>query len=153
MATTETTAPPTHVPKVCAYITRSDGKLLVFEGPEHEGYQVPKGTVEPGERPREALFREVPEETGLGALASATHLATDVWTRRHSPHKRYVRHFYHATVYEPRDSWSHVVTGEGEERGETFECTWVDPTDADDHEFALELDDYVPAVRDGTVSR
>ena len=124
MATTETTASPTHVPKVCAYITRSDGKLLVFEGPEHEGYQVPKGTVEPGERPREALFREVPEETGLGALASATHLATDVWTRRHSPHKRYVRHFYHATVYEPRDSWSHVHSNVSPRSSPSPVTTW-----------------------------
>jgi 8-oxo-dGTP pyrophosphatase MutT (NUDIX family) len=149
MATTETTT-PMHVPKVCAYITRGDGKLLVFEGPGHEGLQVPKGTVEPGEDPREALFREVLEESGLGALASTTHVATDVWTRRLSPHKRYVRHFYHATVYEPRDSWEHVVTGEGEERGETFEFSWVDPAEVDGHEFALSLDDYVPAVEDRT---
>jgi 8-oxo-dGTP pyrophosphatase MutT (NUDIX family) len=147
MATTEA-ATPMHVPKVCAYITRSDGKLLVFEGPGHEGLQIPKGTVEQGEDPREALFREVLEESGLGALASTTHVATDVWTRRLSPHKRYVRHFYHATVYEPRDSWSHVVTGEGEESGETFEFSWVDPAEVDDHEFALELDDYVPALAD-----
>ena len=134
----------THVQKVCAYITRGEGELLVFEGPGHDGLQIPKGTVESGETPREALFREVIEESGLGALASTHRLASDVWTRRRSPLKRYVRHFYHATVYEPRDSWSHEVTGDGEERGEVFEFSWVDPTD--DHEFALALDDYVPAI-------
>lgn len=148
MATTETTT-PSHVPKVCAYITRADGKLLVFEGAGHEGLQVPKGTVEAGEDPREALFREVVEESGLGALNSTSHVATDVWTRRLSPHKRYVRHFYHATVYEPRDSWTHVVTGDGEEAGEAFEYQWVDPAGVD-QEFALALDDYLPAVVGGT---
>jgi len=149
MATTETTT-AMHVPKVCAYITRGDGKLLVFEGPGHDGLQIPKGTVEPGEDPREALFREVLEESGLGALNSTRHVATDVWTRRLSPHKRYVRHFYHATVYEPRDNWTHEVTGEGEEAGETFHFRWVDPERVDDREFALELDDYVQAVAETT---
>ncbi len=146
METTETAA-AMHVPKACAYITRDDGELLVFEGPGHDGLQVPKGTVEPGEDPREALFREVLEESGLGALNGTSHVATDVWTRRLSPHKRYVRHFYHARVYEPRDRWSHVVTGEGTEAGETFEFRWVDAGDLDEP-FALALDDYLAAVVD-----
>ena len=128
--------------KACAYITRGGRELLVFESPEHEGLQIPKGTVEPGEGLREALYREVVEESGLGTLASTDHLVTDVWTRRRS--KRYVRHFYHATVYEAPDEWTHVVTGEGEESGETFEFRWVDPTA--DHEFALDLDDYLHAL-------
>jgi len=133
---------PTHVRKACAYITRENGDLLVFEGPGHDGLQIPKGTLEGGERPREAFFREVVEESGLGTLATTDHLVTDVWKRRRS--KRYVRHFYHATVYEAPDEWSHVVTGDGEESGETFEFRWVDPTD--DHDFALDLDDYIHAL-------
>jgi 8-oxo-dGTP pyrophosphatase MutT (NUDIX family) len=137
---------PTHVQKACAYITRENGDLLVFEGPGHDGLQIPKGTLEGGERPREALFREVVEESGLGTLATTDHLVTDVWTRRRS--KRYVRHFYHATVYEAPDEWTHVVTGDGEESGETFAFRWVDPTD--DHEFALDLDDYLHALPAGT---
>ena len=36
----------THVKKACAYITRDESELLVFEGPEHDGLQIPKGTVE-----------------------------------------------------------------------------------------------------------
>lgn len=132
----------TYVPKACAYITRdgtSDRELLVFEGPGHDGVQIPKGTVEPGETPREAVFREVIEESGLGALGDARHLATDVWTRR--PARRYVRHFFHATVHDPRDRWTHTVTGEGAEAGAEFEFSWVDLPAA--REFALSLDDYV----------
>ena len=129
----------THVQKACAYVTRSTGELLVFEGPGHDGLQIPKGTLEPGESPREALFREVLEETGLGTLNGARHLTTDVWTRRRS--KRYVRHFFHATVHEPRDEWTHTVADGGEEHGSEFELYWVRPSTS--RTFALELDEYV----------
>lgn len=134
-------ADPTYVQKACAYITRGSSELLVFEGPEHDGLQIPKGTLEPGETPREALFREVIEESGLGTLNATRHLSTDVWTRRHSPPKCYVRHFFHATVYEPRDRWTHTVTDGGDEHGAEFELYWIHPSTA--REFALDLDDYV----------
>ena len=136
---------PTYVPKVCAYLTRRDGaQLLVFHGPGHEGLQVPKGTVETGESLGAALRREVAEESGL-SVATADRVASDVWTRHVGPVKKYVRHFYHADIDESRDRWDHVVTGHGEERGETFEYFWVDlPTS---EPFALSLDDYLPAVR------
>jgi putative (di)nucleoside polyphosphate hydrolase len=134
----------TYVEKACAYITRGDSELLVFRGPGHEGVQIPKGTVESGESPREAMYREAVEESGLAAFERVNHLATDVWTRRESPPKRYVRHFYHAPVHEPRDSWTHTVTGTGAERGAKFAFSWVDlPTDAP---FALDLDDYLHAL-------
>lgn len=131
----------TYVQKACSYVTRRTGELLVFEGPEHDGLQIPKGTVETGESPREALVREVREESGLGALSGPTHLTTDVWTRRESPPKRYVRHFFHATVHEPRDRWTHTVRDGGEEHGAEFDLYWVRPRT--DREFALELDEYV----------
>lgn len=133
----------THVQKACAYVTRGDGDLLVFRGPEHDGLQIPKGTIEAGEEPRSALFREVREESGLSALGETRHLASDVWTRRNSPPKRYVRHFFHATVHEPRDRWTHVVTGEGEEQGAEYDFTWLDLSSTAGREFALALDDYV----------
>ncbi|SFS46329.1 NUDIX hydrolase [Halostagnicola kamekurae] len=131
----------TYVQKACAYITRDTGELLVFEGPGHDGLQIPKGTLEPGETPREALFREVVEESGLGALSATRHLSTDVWTRRRSPPKRYVRHFFHSSVHEPRDRWTHTVTDGGGEHGSEFEFRWIDPHAA--REFALDLDEYV----------
>ncbi|WP_255149175.1 NUDIX hydrolase [Halorarius halobius] len=143
----------THVEKACAYVTRNGSELLVFEGPGHEGLQIPKGTVEGGESPREALYREVIEESGLATLGRVRHLATDVWTRRRSPPKRYVRSFYHAPVHEPRDEWTHVVTGEGDERGVEFAFSWVElPAD---RQFALDLDDHIGSLTgrlDGTLA-
>ena len=140
----------TYVQKACAYITRETGELLIFEGPGHDGLQVPKGTIETGESPREALFREVLEESGLGTLNGTTKLTTDVWTRRESPPKRYVRHFFHATVHEPRDRWTHTVTDGGNEDGAAFDFRWVRPSTA--REFALDLDDYVHLLPTGSAT-
>lgn len=131
----------THVEKACAYVTRDDAELLVFRGPGHDGLQIPKGTVEQGETPREAVVREVIEESGVATFQGLEHLVTDVWERYESPPKRYVRSFYHVPVHEPRDAWTHTVTGSGEERGAEFEFFWVDVPTARD--FALDLDDYL----------
>ena len=128
----------TFVPKACAYITRGGNELLVFEGPEYDGYQIPKGTVEPTESPREAVFREIAEESGLGAIATPTHLVSDLWERRQD--RWYTRNFFHTTFHEPRDEWTHVVTGTGEEVGIEYDFSWVTLPTAD--EFALELDSY-----------
>jgi 8-oxo-dGTP pyrophosphatase MutT (NUDIX family) len=107
--------------------------------------QVPKGTVEVGESLGTALEREVAEESGL-SIDDASRVASDVWTRRVGPLKKYVRHFYHTDIEESRDRWDHVVTGRGDERGETFEYFWVDlPTR---REFALSLDDYLSTVNE-----
>ncbi|MFC7096269.1 NUDIX hydrolase [Halobaculum marinum] len=133
----------TYVGKACAYITRGGSELLVFEGPGHEGLQIPKGTIEPGERPRTAVFREIREESGLATLSSVEKLATDVWTRRESPPKAYVRHFYHAEVHEPRDEWVHVVRDGGAEHGSEFSFSWIGLDEARERGFALDLDDYV----------
>lgn len=134
----------THVEKACAYVTRNGSELLVFDGPEHDGLQIPKGTIEPSESPREALCREVIEESGLATFEGVDHLVTDVWKRRESPPKLYVRNFFHVPVLGARDEWTHTVTGAGEERGTAFELSWVDlPTDA---AFALDLDDYLQAL-------
>lgn len=132
--------------KVCAYVTRNDSELLVFEGPGHDGPQVPKGTVEGDEPLERALRREVREESGLRPRAPLTPLASDVWMRRHHPPRYYVRHFYHVAVDEPRDAWTHTVTGTGEEAGCEFAYSWV-PIDAAT-DFALDLDDYVPLLRE-----
>ncbi len=138
----------THVTKACAYITRGT-ELLTFEGPGHDRLQVPKGTVEPGETPREAVHREVVEETGLATFGRFRPVATDVWRRRDS--KRYVRNFYHAEVVDAPDAWTHTVTGTGEERGAEFELSWVElPAD---EPFALDLDDYLDALPVGNAGR
>lgn len=131
----------TYVEKACAYLTRGTGELLVFDGPGHDGYQIPEGTIEPGETPRDAVTREVREESGLRALDSVRRVASDIWTRRSSPPKKYVRHFFRATVHEPRDAWTHVVRDGGAEDGSAFAFEWIRPSAS--AAFALDLDDYL----------
>lgn len=136
----------TYVGKACAYITRGGSELLVFEGPGHDGLQIPKGTIEAGEDPRAAVYREVREESGLATLSSVDHVATDVWMRRESPPKAYVRHFYHARIHEPRDEWTHVVHDGGDEHGSEFAFSWIGIEEARRRGFALDLNDYVHAL-------
>jgi 8-oxo-dGTP pyrophosphatase MutT (NUDIX family) len=55
------------IEKISAFILRSRNnkpEILIFEHPK-AGLQLPAGTVELNEKPEEALFREVEEETGL----------------------------------------------------------------------------------------
>ncbi|NHN43091.1 NUDIX domain-containing protein [Halorubellus sp. JP-L1] len=136
----------TTVRKVCAYVTRNQEELLVFDGPGHDDPQVPKGTIEGTEPPPQALHREVREESGLTPDDDPTHVATDVWTRRHHPPRHYLRHFYHVSVDEPRDAWTHTVTGDGPECGAEFAYSWLELDEATD--FALDLHDYVPLLRE-----
>jgi 8-oxo-dGTP pyrophosphatase MutT (NUDIX family) len=139
------TPPPdadgTYVGKACVYVTRGTDELLVFEGPGHDEYQIPKGTIEPGERPREAAFREVAEESGLGSVASFQGLASDLWCRRPSDDRWYERHFFHASVHGARDHWVHTVDDGGPESGSEFRFGWV-PIDTLPP-LALDLDEYV----------
>ena len=137
----------TYVRKACAYITRASGDLLVFEGPAHDGYQIPKGTVEKGEAPRQAVYREIAEESGLGRIGPVRHLASDVWCRRESPPRWYVRSFFHARVHDARDRWRHTVLDGGAEHGHEFDFSWITP--GTDHEFALDLDEYVFMLASG----
>jgi 8-oxo-dGTP pyrophosphatase MutT (NUDIX family) len=136
--------PIKYVPKACAYITRVDtGELLVFDGPDHRHWQIPKGTIESGETPIEAVRREVFEETGLTNIDVLGRIQTDVWDRR-PEEKRYVRYFFHAKTTDQREEWVHTVSGDTDERGKEFRCRWV--SDPAVRSFALDLDDYLHEI-------
>jgi 8-oxo-dGTP pyrophosphatase MutT (NUDIX family) len=50
---------------VAAVIHDETGRLLLQETSSGEGWSLPAGAIEPGESPRDAVIREVREETGL----------------------------------------------------------------------------------------
>lgn len=52
------------IPSIAAVILDQHGRLLLQEKHD-ESWSLPTGMIEPGESPREAIVREVKEETGL----------------------------------------------------------------------------------------
>ena len=55
---------PTHLVSVAALVTNERGEILLVNSP-WRGWEYPGGLIEPGETFREALYREVREETGV----------------------------------------------------------------------------------------
>jgi 8-oxo-dGTP diphosphatase len=65
---------------VVGAIVQHDGKVLLLQRPEDDFmggvWELPSGTVEPGESLDQALIREVKEETGLGVTAVGAYLGS-----------------------------------------------------------------------------
>lgn len=130
-------------PKAYAYVVDDEGRLLVFDHPDPEaGTQVPKGGVEPGETPREAVARELAEESGLTDVEIDALLAEDEWPHPEKP-KAYRRYFFHVTAPARRDSWSHEVTGTGADQGMVYSYYWSDPNEVS---LVADMDDYVDRI-------
>lgn len=113
--------------KVLAYITRQQNgqtQLLVFTHRDHPdaGVQVPAGTVDVGEAPEAALFREIQEESGLTTeqLQLARKLAEVPKPWGH------IRHFYHLRALAVPEQWQYTVQGQGEDVGLVFDYRWID---------------------------
>jgi 8-oxo-dGTP diphosphatase len=116
--------------KVVAYITKED-KLLVFSHPHHPeaGIQVPAGTVEEDESPREAVLREAQEESGLDDLEIRSYLGV----REHdlSAYGRSEvgqQYFFHLVFRgEAPARWRHyeMHPSEGSAEPIEFELFWV----------------------------
>lgn len=102
------------VEKAFGYITREHGEqiqVLVFgQNTVGAGIQVPKGTIEEGETPLEAVKREMLEETGLTTLVVQELIAQDYFN--HPSGVLQKRYFYHLTISgETKDTWQHYPTG------------------------------------------
>ena len=124
------------VDKVGAYILRENTKdhdqLLIFAHKNHPEapVQIPGGTIEAKETPREAVIREVREETGLEEFEIKTKLGTATYFKE-STKQEIKRHFYLIRVTEmTEDSWEHRVNGSGEDKGFIFSFRWVGPKNA-----------------------
>jgi 8-oxo-dGTP pyrophosphatase MutT (NUDIX family) len=96
--------------KVVAYITRGD-QLLVFSQPNgfEAGIQVPAGTMEPGEKPEEAVLREAFEETGLAGLEIVSFLGDrEIDARKSGQNELHQSYFFHLRCTQTApEQWEH----------------------------------------------
>lgn len=103
-------APKPPARKAFAYVT-SGTRLLLFTHPRHPqaGIQVPSGTVQPGERPGDAVLREAYEETGLRELTIGAWLGRDVFDARpFGKEEHHDRWFWHVVAGgEVPERWDH----------------------------------------------
>ncbi len=143
-------APP--IGKACACVVDARGRLLVFQHPAGGGMQVPKGTIEPGESPEDAVRRELLEESGIcytGALQSLGLLhRNDEATLAGKKHRH--PQLWHIFLMHVSDTlpetFDHVATGSPEEDGSVFSYRWLAPTDPIDG-FALHYRQAIERAR------
>lgn len=141
------------VDKAVAYITRSTSsgyELLVFDHDEEysdAGTQVPAGTVAENEAPAVTVVREILEESGLGDLSPPAKIDEYVfWRETHSQYNR--RHVFHLEAKSNvLDKWTHLVIGDGIDKGLRFHYFWIDLKEAKGR-LSGRLDDSIEKLQD-----
>lgn len=66
-------------------LTRDDGRVLWAKRIGYDAWQFPQGGIDPGETPKQALFRELGEELGLASKDVACLGVTRRWLRYRLP--------------------------------------------------------------------
>jgi len=122
--------------KACACLVDAAGRLLVFHHPGDRGMQLPKGTVEPGEAPEDAVRRELLEESGIrftGPLLPLGTLERDcpagIEGNRHRHPQLWHLYLMRAEAPLP-ERFEHVASGSPEEDGLVFDFSWLAPGEA-----------------------
>ena len=82
--------PDGYRPNVGIILARRDRRVFWARRVRDEGWQFPQGGMRSDETPREAMFRELEEETGLGADHVEVIGETPGWLKYRLP-RRYVR--------------------------------------------------------------
>ena len=108
------------------------GRVLVFRHPHAvAGVQLPKGTIESGESPEDAVVRELAEESGLRLSVSPQLIAEMKLTGSTSKaflHKPPTQQswliFRFDAVESLPERWSHTATGSPAEDGLIFDYFW-----------------------------
>ncbi len=144
---------PGSVLKACACLVDAGGRLLVFRHPDDGGMQLPKGTVEPGETPEDAVRRELLEESGIrhsGALQSLGTIDRDCaagveGNKRRHPQRWHL--FLMRTNAPLPERFDHVAMGSPEEDGLVFSFSWLAP-DAPLDDFAAPYARVIAKVRE-----
>ena len=110
----QATSPPN---KACPVVIRGQSafEVLAFVHPL-AGFQLVKGTIEPGENSRDAALRELREKSGLSASKTSTDLGT--WV---SGYENQIWTFHLRDIDGLSDSWTFRTTDDG---GHDFKFFW-----------------------------
>ncbi len=111
--------------KAFCYVVRTDGsapRLLAFASLDEPGYEVVKGAVEPDETVVQAALREIHEEAGIREVIPVRELGVTCWQGEEQ------RFWLLRTTVPLPESFSHMVTGEGIDRGFEYRFCWLDVT-------------------------
>ncbi len=111
--------------EVLAYVLRGEHLLVVerSDGPIR-GLQVPYGPIEEGEDIREAVVREVTEETGLAASINGYLGVAEYDMSNYGRAEVRERHVFQleAPVNSPQDPWDHPA---GTDEGPVRRLSWL----------------------------
>ena len=115
--------------KVVVYCV-SDDKMLVFRHTdfsyEEVGIQVPAGSIKENEKPEEAAFRELCEETGLSNFKIIKSLGVDIYDMTPYRFEIQERHFFLAEpISKLPERWNSEELHDGEGKPTRFECFWI----------------------------
>ena len=150
--------PASPVLKACACLVDDRGRLLVFHHPGDGGMQLPKGTIEAGESPEEAVRRELLEESGIayeGALEPLGTLERECEAGLEGNTHRHAQRWYLFLMRAPGplpERFEHVAMGSPEEDGLVFRFSWLAP-DAPLHGFTPPYVRAIAKVRAALSSR
>ena len=120
---------PVMRPRVAAYVIRRRGdgmELLVLdhEGIPEVGTQVPAGGIRPTESRKEAVLREVKEETGLKNVRVVTEVGIIESPHPVSGQPRRTSYWVLEAAEELPSRWRHVVASDDGDDAMVFLCRW-----------------------------
>jgi 8-oxo-dGTP pyrophosphatase MutT (NUDIX family) len=138
--------------KACACLVDAQGRLLVFDHPADGGMQLPKGTVEAGEHPEDAVRRELLEESGIAYTGPLESLGTmDRYCEAGiEGNKRRHPQLWHLYLMRSNasfpETFEHIAMGSPEEDGLVFSFRWLAAHENTD-DFTLPYRRVVERVR------
>lgn len=89
------------------------------------GTQVPAGGVHPDEEPKQAVLREVAEETGLLTASVVRQVSVEDKPHPGTRQPRTTTYFHLQAPASTADAWHHLVRGDGDDVGLMFACRFV----------------------------